>query len=149
MPKLSTGARALMFALSAAILAGLATTRLVIADENATSQKMLTPDKMLTLDKVDPNGLLLGITDEKLGPDEARLYVNAGKGVTVRAFNMTFMCSEGTCQFTVPANREIVLTATPDSKVSWIGCKPVEGGRRCSLQLARAPVHVNAYIRKE
>ena len=143
MPKVSVGTKVLLFMLTAGVLAALGSMRLVDAEEIAIPQQAtaMVEDGYAALPRI--------LTETRLGPNEAKLYVDAGDGVTVRSSNTRWMCREGTCEFTVPANRNVTLIATADAKLAWSGCKVSEDGRQCSVHVARDAVHVVVLTRRD
>jgi hypothetical protein len=88
------------------------------------------------------------LAETKLGPNDAQLYVDAGDGVTVRSSNEKWMCREGTCQFTVPANRDITFMATASARLAWSACNASADGRQCSVHVARDAVHIVVSTRR-
>jgi BlaR1 peptidase M56 len=140
-PRFSSAARASMVAVSVGILVLSSYTRIVSAQEGAPPRKSM---------ESIAGRASLGSLDPKLAPGEAMLYVNAGRGVTVRSTELGFMCSEGSCSFTVPAHDALTLTAASEGKVRWVGCTPLQNDNgRCVLQMKGGRLDVRAFLEKE
>jgi beta-lactamase regulating signal transducer with metallopeptidase domain len=140
-PRLSRAASASIVAVSVGILVLSSFTRIVSAQERAPPPK--------SLESIDI-GTWLGSLKPKLAPYEAMLYVNAGRGVTVRSTELGFMCAEGSCGFTVPAHGDLTLTVVSDGKVRWVGCAPsLDDNRRCVVHMTGEGLSVRAFIQNE
>ncbi len=138
MPRSSRTASVSIVAVSVGILVVSSFTRIVSAQESAPPPK--------SLESIDI-GAWLGSLKPKLAPDEAMLYVNAGRGVSVRSFELGFMCAEGSCGFTVPAHSDLTLTVVSEGKVRWVGCTPLlDDNRRCVLHMTGERLNVRAFL---